>query len=89
MSLRISFPEGLSVAEWEDKGFVMVTISAPTRTTSIMFYSQRRVIDEINGCLLASGDWEEPNAVVLEPFTRESVDAFLLRAEQSGYARFW
>ena len=87
--IEIRFPPGLSVQEWEDLGYVLVTLAAGEIETRIMFMSRERLVGEIESCLNENGCWEEANCVVVEPFVYATVAEFLERARSSGFARFW
>ena len=87
--IEVRYPSGFTVEEWEDLGYVLVTLVAVETSTQIVFMSRDRLVDELDGELAATEDWEERNCVVVKPFTKASVDAFLERARPTGFARFW
>lgn len=87
--IEIQFPKGFTAQEWEDLGYVEVTIKAPTRSTVVAFYSQARINDEMHDALARTGRWLDRNVVVLTPFTETEVRRFLELARESGFASFW
>ena len=87
--IEIRYPSEYSVQEWEDLGYVLVTLAAGEIVTRIMFMSHQRLVGEVESCLNENGRWEERNCVVVEPFVYATVAEFLERARSSGFARFW